>query len=105
MAPGSQLPAPSSQPALTNAGPLTARRTHCVSLEGFDGAVAAESAHVDAHVRAAGGERRVVLPVHVERGGCGRGQTDAGRHEPCVGRGSLGETKSGAERPRAVSSP
>ena len=42
-----------------------------MSLECFHGAVTAESADVNTHVRAAGGEGRVVLPVHVERRGCG----------------------------------
>lgn len=45
--------------------------THRVSLERFDGAVAAESADVNTHVRAAGGKGSVVLPVHVESRGCG----------------------------------
>lgn len=42
-----------------------------MSLEGLEGSVAAETAHVDAHVRAAGGEGGVVLPVHVQGWSCG----------------------------------
>lgn len=41
-----------------------------VSLECLDRPVLAQLADVDAHVRAAGGEGVVALPVHVERGGC-----------------------------------
>lgn len=41
-----------------------------MSLERFDGTVAAESADVNTHVRAAGGKGSVVLPVHVESRGC-----------------------------------
>jgi len=43
-----------------------------VALEGLEGPVAAQPAHVDAHVRAAGGEGGVVLPVYVQGGRCGR---------------------------------
>ena len=50
-----------------------------MSLEGFHGAVTAEPADVDAHVGAAGGEGGVVLPVHVQGGGCGR-DTAGRRH-------------------------
>ena len=39
---------------------------HRVSLEGLDGPVLAQLAHVDAHVRAAGRKRVVTLPVHVQ---------------------------------------
>lgn len=42
-----------------------------VSLEGLEGSVAAETAHVDAHVCTAGGEGGVVLPVHVQGWSCG----------------------------------
>lgn len=52
--------------------PRPGSRPHRVPLEGLHGAVAAEPAHVDAHVGAAGGEGGVALPVHVERGGCGQ---------------------------------
>jgi len=55
-----------------------------VSLECFDGAVTAESADVNTHVRAAGGEGSVVLPVHVESRGCGEakggGVGERGQH-------------------------
>lgn len=66
---GSLLPAASHEPS-----PRVRTGAYCVSLEGFDGAVAAESADVDAHVCAAGREGRVVLPVHVQGGGCGQEQ-------------------------------
>ena len=42
-----------------------------MALEGLEGPVAAEATHVDAHVRAAGGEGGVVLPVHIQGGGWG----------------------------------
>lgn len=42
-----------------------------MSLEGLEGSVAAETAHVDAHVCTAGGEGGVVLPVHVQGWSCG----------------------------------
>lgn len=64
--------------------------THRVSLERFDGAVAAEPADVNTHVRAAGGKGGVVLPVHVESRGCGEargarvgGGDDTGIQQAC----------------------
>lgn len=60
-----------------------------MSLERFDGAVAAESADVNTHVRAAGGKGSVVLPVHVESRGCreakGGGEGETGRHSHSAG--------------------
>ena len=61
-----------------------------MSLERFDGAVAAEPANVNTHVRAAGGKGGVVLPVHVESRGCGEargarvgGGDDTGIQQAC----------------------
>lgn len=39
---------------------------YCVSLECLYGSVLAQFAHVNAHVRAAGGKRVVALPVHIQ---------------------------------------
>lgn len=65
--------------------PVLRSHTYGVSLEGFDGAVTAESADVDTHVGAARGEGRVVLPVHIERGRCGVGQRgDTCIYYPCT---------------------
>jgi len=47
------------------------RAAHRVALEGLEGPVAAKATHVDAHVRAAGGEGGVVLPVDIQCRGCG----------------------------------
>ena len=44
---------------------------HRVALEGLEGAVAAKATYMDAHVSAAGGKRGVVLPVDIQRWGCG----------------------------------
>lgn len=62
-----------SQHTLTNLSPPVRSCTYCVSLEGFDWAVAAEPADVNAHVCAAGGKGSIVLPVHIESRGCGTG--------------------------------
>lgn len=50
-----------------------------VSLEGLDGSVLAELTNVDAHVCAAGGERVIALPVHVQSGSCRGTGTKASR--------------------------
>lgn len=49
----------------------TKKADYRVALEGFEGSVAAEATHVDTHISAAGGKGGVVLPVDIERRGCG----------------------------------
>lgn len=49
-----------------------------VSLEGLDGSVLAQLTNMDAHVCAAGGERVIALPVHVQSRSCGGGGGDGG---------------------------
>ena len=49
-----------------------------MSLECLDGPVLSKLTDVDAHVRAAGGERVVALPVHVQGRSLKRAVTDEG---------------------------
>ena len=71
-----------------------------MSLERFDGAVAAESADVNTHVRAAGGKGSVVLPVHVESRGCreakGGGVRERVKHRHLAGVQRINSPDSGS---------
>ena len=49
-----------------------------MTLECLDGSILAQLAHMDAHVRAAGSECVVALPVHVQGRSLKRAVTDEG---------------------------